>query len=964
MALTLVLGPANAAKAGEVLGAYQLAAARGALLVVPTTADAEHYDLELTERGVMLGRTLTFPRLLEEIAGRAGFEQSKLTALQKDRLLRRVISDLELPSMARSATALGFARAAGHLIAELQQARASAGRFISALSSWSAEHPERHQYARDLGAIYGRYADELRRRGVLDAEGFAWAALDALRLRPERWHATPVYFYGFDDLTPIELDTITTLSDVAGAPVTVSLTYESDRPALAARAGVVEELRGRAASVRQLPALDDYYAPAARAALHHLERHLFETTPTALDPGDAVVLLEAGGERAEAELVADEVMTALAAGVEPVDVVVICRALPRSAQVLERALARREIAATSARRVPLAHTSLGRALLGLATCAFTPAAAGVEDLLAYLRAPGIVADLAMLDAFEARARQTGIAQLSELRALRGASELPLADIDDLRRGGDPAAALAGAARRLLAAPHHQTAAVLTRGEQLDARAAATVLDALAQAAGIDETAEAILDLLAGLEVPAGGQPDAGAVLIAEPLAIRARRFRRVIVTGLCEGEFPSAGAVSGDPFLGEDGRRELALASGLALPTDEDPLARERYLLYACLSRATERVAVSYRSSDEDGNLVMPSPFMSDLDELFGTPWRERRRRRLLGDLDTHLPPAGDSAPGWEEVTGAGSTRTLGDAALAHVRHTRVVSGGALEAFAACPVRWLVESQLNPDELRPEAEPLAKGSFMHQVLERVIAGLEGPLTAATLPHAQALMEAEVAAPGVDFAPGRRPEIRAALLRGIEADLRRYLRHEAVSGNGWTPTHVELRFGLGEEEGERPGLTLGNDEDGRGVILRGVIDRVDVEPGSGRAIVRDYKSGAKQPDWAGQRWLDGHKFQVALYMLVVSRLLALEPVAGFYNPLTGGDLRPRGVYTAGIDAGAGTFEGDRFSAAELADLLEEIEQQAVELAQRLRRGELTPCPETCSGQTGGGCRHPGICWADS
>ena len=43
MPLTLVLGPANSAKAGEVLGAYAAAAHRGALLVVPTAARRPHY---------------------------------------------------------------------------------------------------------------------------------------------------------------------------------------------------------------------------------------------------------------------------------------------------------------------------------------------------------------------------------------------------------------------------------------------------------------------------------------------------------------------------------------------------------------------------------------------------------------------------------------------------------------------------------------------------------------------------------------------------------------------------------------------------------------------------------------------------------------------------------------------------------------------------------------------------------
>jgi hypothetical protein len=47
MPLTLVLGPANSAKAGQVLGTYGAQAARGALLVVPTAGDARHYRREL-----------------------------------------------------------------------------------------------------------------------------------------------------------------------------------------------------------------------------------------------------------------------------------------------------------------------------------------------------------------------------------------------------------------------------------------------------------------------------------------------------------------------------------------------------------------------------------------------------------------------------------------------------------------------------------------------------------------------------------------------------------------------------------------------------------------------------------------------------------------------------------------------------------------------------------------------------
>jgi hypothetical protein len=77
MPLTLVLGPANSAKAGEVLEAYALAARHDALLVVPTAADARHYDRELAASGITLGRALTFAGLIEEIAARAGHEQQR-----------------------------------------------------------------------------------------------------------------------------------------------------------------------------------------------------------------------------------------------------------------------------------------------------------------------------------------------------------------------------------------------------------------------------------------------------------------------------------------------------------------------------------------------------------------------------------------------------------------------------------------------------------------------------------------------------------------------------------------------------------------------------------------------------------------------------------------------------------------------------------------------------------------------
>jgi ATP-dependent helicase/DNAse subunit B len=956
MPLTLILGPANSAKAGEVLGAYAAAARRGALLVVPTALDAEHYSRELAEQGAVIGSVVTFGGLAREIARRTGYGGVRLSELQREQVVKRAIARLDLTVLARSAAAPGFAEAAGALLAELQRALVTPQRFAQALRAWAAADERRAPYAEDLASIYLGYARELERIQRVDAETYAWHVLDALRAGPGRWGHTAVFFYGFDDLLALERDAVETLSRIAGAEVTVSLTYEPGRAALSARADVVEELRSIADRVTELPALDEHYAADARVALHHLERSLFEPEPQRIDPGGTVCLLEAGGELAEAELVASEVSTLARDGIPLEEIVVVCRSLARSAPVLERAFARYGVPLADRRRLAFTHTPLGHAVRALARCALLDGGERAEDLLDYLRAPGLLDRPELADGLEFDLRRDGVVAAAQARERLG---WELEEIDSLRESEDPLGELVRQARRLLTLPHRGQASVLSSEEELDARALAALLAAADELAQLGERlgGEEVLALLERLELRPPARPQPGAVLLADPLAIRARRFRAVFVYGLSEGDFPQLG--TGEPFLSDERRRELAAAAGLVLAAAENALERERYLLYACISRATERIAFSYRSSDEEGNLVLPSPFIADLAELFVPEWFDRRRRRLLADV---VWPA-DEAPTAREraraLAAAGpriavdpASRRLGETALRHVRHSEIVSGGALENFTDCPVKWLVERELSPERFEPEPEALARGSFMHLALEEVIGRLEGPVTMASLPEALRILDDVLAELPPTVAPGRSEAVRSAALRAIEADLRRYLQHEARENSGWQPDGLELRFGFEGEEGALPPLSLGER-----VLLRGVIDRVDVEPDGRRAIVRDYKSGSARPEHAGARWALDRRLQVALYMLAVRELLGLEPVAGLYQSLSGGDLRPRGVFLEGLELGRRLVPNDSRDAEELDAVLDDARERAVAIASALRAGELEPCPSTCSRD---GCVYPGIC----
>ena len=460
-----------------------------------------------------------------------------------------------------------------------------------------------------------------------------------------------------------------------------------------------------------------------------------------------------------------------------------------------------------------------------------------------------------------------------------------------------------------------------------------------------------------LPVGVGDPPRPGAVEVTDPLAIRARRYRVVIVAGLQEGEFPRTAAP--DPFLDDALRARLA-AAGLAL-APRDAVADERHLLYACASRPTDRLVLSYRTSDEEGGLATPSFFLDDVRALFADPLPTRRRP--LSDVTWPLAEAPTEA---ERIRAAAAqappvaapvlASLHGEAALAALVEQPAMSASGLETYAGCPVRWLVEHHLRPERLEPTPEPLARGSLTHRVLATTFERLHARhgsarLTPASLPDALEVLDEAVAehAPDAELHPD--PAVRAALLRRTEAELRRALEHESRHETTLEPERFEL--GFGREEHDFPLVELA----GGKVKLRGQIDRVDVDSARGEAVVRDYKASGGPPV---DRWERDRRLQIGLYMLAVERLLGLRAVGGLYQPLSG-DPRPRGlVLEEAADRVRGVVKTDVKDDEDFAAALEGVEATAAALAERLASGELRACPATCSPR--GGCAYPGICRA--
>jgi ATP-dependent helicase/DNAse subunit B len=632
--LTLVTGPANAAKAGEVLGGLRARLEEEPILVVPAFQDVEHAQRELAERGAVFGaRVLRFDWLFREIAERAGHWERVASDVQRELIVEEAVRRARLERLAESAGQPGFVRAAARFATELGRAMVEPADFTRALRAWARGGPRR-RYAEEVAALYRGYRDGLEAAGLADPELSFLRALSALRLAPERWRRTPLFVYGFDDFDPLQLHALDTIANRCEADVAVSLPYEPGRAAFRAVARVHQELLDRGATEKRLPPLDDHYAAESRAALHHVERRLFEASGEPVDAGRAVCFHSAGGQRAEVELVGARLLELLRGGVEPGDMAVVLRRPREYASLLEQVFGAYGIPFSIDRSVPLGHTGLGRGLLALVRCAVHRDATA-DDLLAWLRTPGLLRQPGLADRLEARLRREGAHTAAQAREAWEAEHWKLDDLDRLRGAGEPAASLAELERqltRLFAGPYRRRAAVLRGPELEDPRVFVAARKALAELRAVVEAdprtrleSERVLAVLEELEVHLGEPPQPDRVQVAEPEAIRARRFEAVFVCGLQEGEFPR-GALP-EPFLPDEDRRAIARASGLVLPVREDRLDRERFLFYTCCSRAERLLVLSSRSSDEEGNPRPESFFVEDVRDL--APGAERRTRSL-----------------------------------------------------------------------------------------------------------------------------------------------------------------------------------------------------------------------------------------------------------------------------------------------------------------------------------------------
>jgi ATP-dependent helicase/nuclease subunit B len=964
MGLTLLAGPANAGKVALLLDRYLADSAREPVLIVPNRSDVERVERDLLGRcGALLGGSIgTFDDLFARIAAGNGALRPVAGDAQRALLLRRVVASVRLADLSRSARFSGFPDALGSTIAELE-----------------AGLLDPDDLDGELAELYRAYRDELDRLGIWDADLRRRYAADRVAGDLSAWDGTPVYAYGFEDLTAAQWRLLEALA--GRADVTVSLPYEPGRPAFAALERTAADLaRLAAGNVEELP---PRYAEYAQPALAHLERALFADVVPPPPPSDgAIRFLEAAGARATLELVAEEVLDLVRSGTPPEEILVVCPSLDRVRAPLEASFGALGVPHALEGLLRLPQTPFGRALLALLRFAWL--GGGRRDLFGFVRSRYSGMPRAHADFLEGRLRGRGIRspQRVEEEAVKLRGQ-PLAFLDRLRSAVTATAAVRELAGAMLRAAHGLEAPPATEAARLDLRAYQAVLTLLDEldgwrALGGELSAEELVGSLERCAVRAGPARE-GQVAVLDLLRGRTRRAEVVFVLGLEEGSLPRRAHPSA--FLDDDRRRELDAEARLA---GADPVARDRYLFYTACTRASRRLYLVREAATDDGAPRQPSPFWEDVRAVLqpDDPVRWTKRRALsslvwplesaptdrervravawLATSDREAAAALADGNGWERrfaraLAAFERPTRLTDRSVLESLHGKQTFGVTeLESFAGCSSIWFVERVLDPKSMDVEVDARMRGSIAHQALFRFFSGLPKRLHAERVPpdrldEALAFLReclTEAIAGGAEARLELTDLQRSELDQGLWRDLEAVVRAEAESELPLVPRRFEVSFGSERSAPElQRGLDVGT------FHLSGKIDRIDLDPRAARGIVWDYKSG-KTAHSAAQIESEV-KLQIPLYMLVLRDLVGVEPLGGLYQPLAG-ERKARGLLrTSAKDDGVpGYSRNDYVDDEEFWAKVARAQEAARGIVERIRGGDVRhdpregTCPSWC------------------
>jgi len=951
-------------------------------------------------------QVLSFRRLARRVLGEVGGgARPWLGELGKRMVLRALIQRHrgELRLFAKSAATAGFTERLAGTLAELKLYNISPemlDRRLAALTAAGMGESPLAGKLHDLALLYRELEDFLAPR-YTDPEGYLTFLAARLPQAPSLQQAR-VWVDGFSGFTPEEFQVLAALLQTA-ARVEVTLCLDAgelNRPLV--ETDLFHPTRETYVKLRDLAVaagarlepplvLDDPQALPPRFAhareLAHLERCFFRY-PTAAwaRPAPGLSLVAAANRRTEVEAAARRIISlAREEGLRWREMALVVRDLELYHDLVATVFADHGIPCFIDRKRPVLHHPLAQ--LALAALEVVTSNWSYEAVFRCLKTDLFPLSRPEVDRLENYVLAFGVRGATWQRPQdwdfparagggRNAGAAPWEGVDDLRRQVTACLApLTSACRRgekvsgaaLTAALWHFLDG-LKVGETLagwakEAEARGDLAAAQEHSQVWTRFLELLDELVIGLgetpltpeeygEILASGleslrlglvPPSLDQVLVGGLERSRHPNVRAAFVLGVSDGVLP--GRVSEDAVFTDREREELR-AAGLELaPTSRQRQLHEQYLTYIALTRAGERLWVSFPLADEEGRALAPSRIITRLRELFPAALETYAAPEPSGavaeDLAFLTSPARAAAylagqlrlsragrplsPLWRAVQryllAAPALRALAEKATAGLNHRNQVgplpaslarrlygsplrtSVTRLEEFASCPFSHFAVHGLRLAERAEFGLDLPSlGLFTHGILRAVTGRLLSAgrdFASLSGEEAAALVASEVERALPAFAGGvlessPRYIYLARRLTRLLSGAVEILAEQARRGAFRTQA-AELKFGL---PGAAPGLTFIL-PDGEQFALVGQIDRLDVAAVEGRTYIRivDYKSSPRRLALA--EVYHGLSLQLLVYLLAALALGAdlglKEPVpAGvFYFTLGERFLRTRG-----------------------------------------------------------------------
>ncbi|MEY4530784.1 MAG: hypothetical protein RLZZ156_1505 [Deinococcota bacterium] len=374
-------------------------------------------------------------------------------------------------------------------------------------------------------------------------------------------------------------------------------------------------------------------------------------------------------------------------------------------------------------------------------------------------------------------------------------------------------------------------------------------------------------------------PGRSGVRVLTPLGALARSFKKLIVLGINDGDYPRYQNQTG--LL--DGFAKDALSEHeLVLPTTRARVGVERALFYSAISSARETVLFTRPMRDLAGRIIAKSPFLRTI----------QLETKTLPELPFQSAQAA-------QISCAKAGEYISKSALIEVRREsgelpdsfdgmvrglpewldKTWSASQLHNLGSCRFKWLAAKPLRLEPL-PEPprniDPSTFGNVYHKALEKIMLEARDKASEAGRNPSQADFLAELES-GFQFAESIFQDAlsgsydwnfeRFDALRSLE----KLLHWDDLIMPNNSPVQFEVNFPVSSTE---TAYFWYNDAAGnpQKILLRGIIDRLDTRENGGRELI-DYKSGDYISRVASQVGFELN-LEIQLVLYAVSGLVSL------------------------------------------------------------------------------------------